>query len=283
MVTMVILAAVLPPVMNKVQIAPPATPNPAKRIEITVHNATAVMMLPAKWKPQRKQTVFLHFHGPDWHTINEFDRAGFTLPVVNFAVGQGSTVYGNLFRPKEAINDWMTAIRDQLSQAANIKDLEITKLHLSSFSAGYGAIRELLQDPPTFAKIATVVLCDSMYASLATKEPRTVLQEHTDVWVPIAKKAMSKKAKFALAVSMVPTPEYASSSECADALAKTLGVEWKEAESTNPATKDPDFPLLKTAEKGFLYLWQYGGSGPDAHMTHARHLADIWRAIGLKP
>ncbi len=283
MMSLLVAAVAVAPVMNKVQIAPPATPNPAKRIEITVGGATAILMLPTAWKPQKNQAVFLHFHGPDWHTINEFDRAKFTQPVVNFAVGQGSTVYGNLFKPKDRIAEWLNAIESNIARESKLPSLKVTKLHLSSFSAGYGAIRELLQDPATFDKIATVVLCDSMYASLATQEPRTELQEHTDVWVPICQKAIKKKVKFALAVSMVPTPEYASSSECADALASTLGVTWRAADPKDPAANDPDFPLLKTAEQGFLHIWQYGGVGPDAHMTHARHLADIWRAIGLKP
>ena len=46
-----------------------------------------------------------------------------------------------------------------------------------------------------------------------------------------------------------------------------------------PATLDPDFPLLNRADKGRLHVWTYGGTDLHAHLTHVRHIADIWLAL----
>jgi hypothetical protein len=45
------------------------------------------------------------------------------------------------------------------------------------------------------------------------------------------------------------------------------------------ATKDPDFPLKLRFDRGNFHVWGYGGKDGQAHMTHARHLSDMWRAM----
>jgi hypothetical protein len=51
------------------------------------------------------------------------------------------------------------------------------------------------------------------------------------------------------------------------------------ATNTLPASNDPDFPLLARADVRGLHIWSYGGTDAQAHMTHARHLADVWQAL----
>jgi hypothetical protein len=46
-----------------------------------------------------------------------------------------------------------------------------------------------------------------------------------------------------------------------------------------PATLDPDFPLIHRADLNGFHVWSYGGTDGQAHITHARHLADVWMAI----
>ncbi|MCA9242137.1 MAG: hypothetical protein KDA37_18125 [Planctomycetales bacterium] len=46
-----------------------------------------------------------------------------------------------------------------------------------------------------------------------------------------------------------------------------------------PATLDPQFPLLTRADKGRLHIWGYGGDDLHGHLTHVRHIADIWMAL----
>src|SRR6185503_19284126 len=105
-------------------------------------------------------------------------------------------------------------------QLGPIKDLEV-----SSFSAGYGAVREIIKQPEYFARIRTIVLADSMYAGLETNSVRKPLAEQIDVWVPFARAAIEGKKTFVFTYSAVPTSTYASSSECARALLATLGVQ----------------------------------------------------------
>jgi hypothetical protein len=38
-------------------------------------------------------------------------------------------------------------------------------------------------------------------------------------------------------------------------------------------------PLLQRADVGRFHVWNYAGTNAQAHLTHVRHLADLWRAL----
>jgi hypothetical protein len=157
----------------------------------------------------------------------------------------------------------------------------LTSLDITSFSAGYGAVRELVQQPEAFKLIRRVILADSMYGSLTPNMPsRTPLADHVHVWKPLAEAAIRGEKTFCVTFSEVPTPTYASSSEMAVALVTALGGKLDPVElGALEATKDPDFPLRQRFDKGHFHVWGYGGQDGQAHMTHARHLADTWKAL----
>jgi hypothetical protein len=123
-----------------------------------------------------------------------------------------------------------------------------------------------------------------MYAALEPEEKsatnRRPLAAQIDVWVPFASAAMRGDKTFMFTHSQVPTMSYASSAECAVALLSRLGVK-SEAVATNswPAARDSNFPLLSRADTNGLHVWSYGGTDAQAHMTHARHLADVWQTL----
>jgi 5,10-methylenetetrahydrofolate reductase len=157
----------------------------------------------------------------------------------------------------------------------------VQSLSISSFSAGYGAVRQIIDDSAAFKLIKRVVLCDSMYGSLdSSSQERVPAIEHIVCWKPLADAAIRGEKTFCITFSRVPTPTYASSSECASALVRLCGGENKPVEKgTLTATLDAEFPLLSRFDKGHFHVWGYGGEDGQAHMTHARHLADVWKAL----
>jgi hypothetical protein len=122
-----------------------------------------------------------------------------------------------------------------------------------------------------------------MYAALETNAVRQPLREHIEVWAPFARAAMKREKTFVITYSMVPTTTYASSSECARALLVALGVTEKAVSpNSSAAASDKHFPLLRRADIGNLHVWGYGGTNAQAHMTHPRHIADLWNAIAVR-
>jgi hypothetical protein len=155
---------------------------------------------------------------------------------------------------------------------------------VSSFSAGYGALRELVKSPDYFKVIRRIVLLDSMYAAYddapAKQGRRKPVAEQIEVWAPFARAAVGGQKTFVMTHSAVPTGNYASSSECATALLELLKVSRELVRpETSPATSDPEFPLQSRGDAGNFHVWGYGGEDAQAHMTHARHMADVWGAL----
>jgi hypothetical protein len=121
-----------------------------------------------------------------------------------------------------------------------------------------------------------------MYASYgADKKPD---EEHIRPWLPFAEAAIEGKKIFVFTYSQVPTSGYASSSECARALCLKLGVPLRKlVYNAKQVAAAGDYPLVERADQGHFHAWGYWGTDADAHASHPRHLADVWKALDARP
>ena len=262
-----------PPAMPQRAIAPDEEPPKGRRIPMSVADVKFTLFVPPSWKTS-EPTLTVHFHTAEWFVIQEHVRRGAAHPLATFYLGEGSTVYRRPFEDPKRFGRVLEAIEKELSMP--FKTIEI-----SSFSAGYGAVREIIKQPDYVERIHAIVLADSMYAGLETNSVRRPLREQIAVWLPFARAAIDRTKTFVFTYSSVPTITYASSFECAQALLSALGVPNKAvAPNSTPASSDKDFPLLRRADAGNLHVWGYAGTNAQAHMTHPRHVADIWKALG---
>lgn len=237
--------------------------------------------LPPQAKQSAEVVLTIHFHSAQWHAVQEHMDRGLDGPLIALYAGEGSSVYAKSFDDPERLNRWMATVVADLKSKGWPANTEIAALNFTSFSAGYGAVRVLVQRPEVFKLLKRVILADSMYGSLTPGvDGRVPLAEHVEVWKPLAQAAISGSKTFVVTFSQVPTPTYASSSEMGIALVQLAGGEMTPvAKGSLSATQDPDFPLLGRFDKGNFHVWSYGGEDGQAHMTHARHLSDFWKAL----
>jgi len=277
--------AQVPPVMTKRAIAPSTNETRGTQLTLNDRGTNFTLFLPAGWTNtvSSNAVLYVHFHTAPWFPIQEHVRRGATEPLAVFALGEGSSTYRAAFEDTNRLARVLALVESELQKRSGLS-ARISVVDVSSFSAGYGAVRELIKSPAYFKIVRRIVLLDSMYAGLEPEQNgstnRRPLAAQIDVWLPFAKAAMRGEKTFAITHSQVPTSGYASSAECALALLANLGVN-ADAVATNsiPAANDPNFPLLKRADAGGLHIWSYGGTEAQAHMTHARHMADVWRAL----
>ena len=267
-------AAVEPPAMPQRAIAPDKTPPAGRKIPLADGEVKFTLFVPDAWKSSNA-TLTIHFHTAEWFVIQEHIRRGATHPLATFYLGEGSTVYRRAFEDAGRLGRVIEMVERELAFKASA-------IEVSSFSAGYGAVREIIRHSKYFERIQAIVLGDSMYAALETNGVRQPLREQIDVWVPFARAAMKGEKTFVFTYSAVPTESYASSSECARALLAALEVPERAVPmNSTPAASDKNFPLLSRADARNLHVWGYGGTNAQAHMTHPRHIAEVWRAIAL--
>lgn len=267
--------------MPKRQIAKWDNPWPGDTMEFTDGDRKFTLFIPSAYKPGKAINLTIHFHSAIWHAIQEHLDRGATDPVIAFYPGEGSTIYSKSFDDKQRLSRWFGIVAQQCIKRGAPSDAKVMSLSISSFSAGFGAVRQVIKDETAFKMLRRVVLCDSMYGSLdETAATRTPAKEHIECWKALAEAAIKGEKTFCVSYSQVPTPDYASSSECAAALVRLLGGDLKTVEKgTLSATLDHEFPLLDRFDKGNFHVWGYGGEDGQAHMTHARHLADLWKAL----
>jgi hypothetical protein len=274
-----------PPAMPRRQIAPTPLPEGSLSIELTNRDARATLFLPVGWTEPRATgpQLVVHFHTIAWFTIQEYVRRGSPVPLLNFALGEGSVTYAKPFLDPARFQEWLQLVERTLAERS-ASSTPIKRVDISSFSAGYGAVREIVKLETNRRVIQRIILCDSLYGGLvdanAAPDQRKVTSEHVEAWVPFAQAAARGEKTFLLTTSDVPTPRYASTREVSDALAAAVGAVFRDVPAKSvPATLDPEFPLLRRADVQGFHVWNYAGTNAQAHLTHVRHLADLWRAL----
>ena len=257
-------------------IAPDKVGAIGRKISLADGSVKFTLFVPDAWQ-KTNEVLTVHFHTAEWFVIQEHVRRGATHPLATFNLGEGSTVYRRAFEDGGRFGRVIDLVERELSFKAGA-------IEVSSFSAGYGAVREIIKQPKYFERICAIVLADSMYAALETNTIRRPLREHIEVWAPFARAAMKGDKTFVFTYSAVATEGYASSSECARALLASVKVSARTGvPNSSRAASDKDFPLLSQADAGNLHVWGYGGTNAQAHMTHPRHIAEVWRAVALHP
>jgi hypothetical protein len=280
----------VPPPMPKRVIAPSTNELGGTQVPLADRDVKFTLFLPNGWTNAMSSNavLYVHFHTVPWFAIQEHVRREAREPLLIFALGEGSSAYRAPFEDTNRFNRILVLVEEELKKRGAPADTQLAHVDVSSFSAGYGAVRELVKSPEYFKIIRRIVLLDSLYGGLEPEEKgstnRRPLAAHIEVWVPFARAALRGEKAFVFTHSQVPTTSYASSSECAEALLQRIGLKAR-AVTTNsiPAASDPDFPLFARADSGGFHSWSYGGVDAQAHLTHVRHMADVWRALDAAP
>jgi hypothetical protein len=275
-----------PPPMPHRVIKPSTNPPPGVVLQLTNEAVWATLFLPEGWRvpPDGRAKLAVHFHTIAWFTIQEHVRRGSSLPLLNFALGEGSATYGKPFQNPARFQDWLRQVEFELVSRGAPTNTRVAGVDISSFSAGYGAVREILKLETNRSVVERIVLCDSLYGGLAeTNAPyprRRVLVEHLEPWREFVQASARGEKTFLLTTSDIETARYASTRECGEAVAAAVGAEFKPvAKDSCLAARDLEHALIRRSDLGRFHVWNYAGTNAQAHLAHVRHLADLWRAL----
>lgn len=264
--------AVTPPPMPRREVAQPAEPPPGRIVALGEREGQYTLYLPEGFVAGETFGLTIHFHTVAWFAIAEHRRRGLSEPLLVVVLGSLSGPYAEPFRDPGHFG----RLLERVGETAGGR---VERVSISSFSAGYGAVREILKSAEYTALIDRLVLCDSLYAGFAP-DSTAANPEHLAPFIPFCQAAARGEKSFCLTYSRVPTETYANTAACAAGLAAAVGVAIEPVErGALPATLDPDFPLLERADRGRFHLWGYAGDDAPAHLTHIRHLADVWLAL----
>jgi hypothetical protein len=210
--------------------------------------------------------LLVHFHGASYVAKDAVHSSGRPLVLAVVNLGSGSGVYERAFAEGSTFARLVATIRDAVAERTS-RDVEIGRVHLSSFSAGYGAVRAILKDHA--ATVDGILLLDGLHADYVP--PRQVLAEGGRLngekltnFVRYARSALSGEKRMLITHSTIFPGTYASTTECADYLIDALHLKRQPVLKWGPMGMQM---LSETREGGLAILGFAGNSAPD-HMDH---------------
>ena len=220
--------------------------------------------------------VIIHFHGHE-PIRKEFVKAAKGIVLVGIDLGIGSGAYSNTFASPAVFTKLLESIETAMAKKTGKKKARIRKLALSAWSAGYGAIDQILRQPAG-KKVDAVILLDSVHAGYADEQAHTLNTTQLDPFVSFARRARSKQTFMFMSHSSIIPPGYASTTEVANYVISQLRGKPRKAKRADVLGLD----LTERYDRGNFHVRGYTGEDKPDHCAHIGLMADVIR-VHIQP
>lgn len=211
--------------------------------------------------------VMFHFHGHE-PARKEWVQAMHRPVFVAVTLGIGSGPYEAAFRESGAFERLVKSVEQAVS--TEVRSARVRRIGLSAWSAGYGAVQEILRQPYGRDRVDTVILLDGLHAGYYGDG---LNEAQLEPFVRFAKKSAANKALMVVSHSSIIPPGYASTTETANFLIDELGGRPTRAK---PRPSDPmGLDLLERFDKGGFHVRGYAGGSELDHCAHLGLYRDI--------
>jgi hypothetical protein len=227
------------------------------------------LFVPAKLKLRNKLSLFVHFHGGTWlpemAAATEGRRA-----VLSVQIGAGSARYADAFADPQRFGRLVQEIETRLAT-------RLGPLLLTSWSAGTGAIREILKSPESYSRVTAILIIDGMHTGYVNGKPGPQESEletdKLDVFVRFARDAVAGRKQMVVTHSEIFPGTFASTTETADYLLTQLGLHRRAVLRWGPMQTQQ---LSEVSAGQFRVIGYAGNSVPD-HVDQLHSLPEYLR------
>ncbi len=242
--------------------------------------AKPVDLFAAKKRRMRFHLI-VHFHGAAYILQDALLRTGSDWVGINVNLGSGSRVYGEPFADPARFLALIAA-----GQAALGKELgtEVTfdRIVLSGFSAGYGSVKAILDDPDNYSRVDAVLLLDGIHASYVPEgrvlsQGGSIREEDLRTFTALARDAArpESRKKFLLTHSEIFPGTFVSTTEATDYLLQTLQVRRTPVLRWGPL----GMQQISEGRRGHFQVLGFAGNTAPDHIDHFHALADFLKLL----
>ncbi len=223
-----------------------------------------------------KVHVVMHLHGASSTLEPAVVASGWNVVLIEFNRNGLSGVYTKPFSDPALFGRLIDATLKVVSDKGLATNPVRGKVIVSSFSAGFGGVREMLKIPAIFDQIDAIILEDSLYSGYeGDPKDRKVSPLLMSGFEKFAKEAVEGR-KTLLITHSSQTPEgYASTTETADYLIAAVGAK---AEPVEVDWKD-GWKQTRQCKKGTFLVLGFAGAEAADHVRHLRRIAEVWQRI----
>jgi hypothetical protein len=217
--------------------------------------ALGTLFIPVGMKAGKGAAILFFFHGGTW--LPEVAAARNKVAVVTVQAGSGSAVYARLFDDESR---WAALLKEAESQAG----MHFGRVMLGGWSAGCGAIRQILKAPDSYARVDAALMIDGIHADYVDGTPGPLESkiggDNLEIWQQLARDAMAGRKRVMVTHSEIFPGTYASTTETADYLLQRLHLARRGVLKWGPM----GMQQLSEARAGqFLLVGYAGNSAPD--------------------
>lgn len=229
--------------------------------------------IPAGHRPTNAAPdLWVHLHGAPEVVARNLEGAGWLQPRLNVTLPGLSSVYRRAFAEPGSLIRLLDEARAAFSRETGHPAPAWGRVAVSSFSAGFGGVREMLKHEPSFARIDALVLADSLYAGYAgDPAERRVDPELMAGFLRYAREAVAGRKQMVVSFCQLRPEGYASTGETAAYLVRETGLE------TTTCREEwvSGWICLSRAAKGELRLLGFAGDQAEDHLKHLRNLGRL--------
>jgi len=229
------------------------------------------LFLPRGLKGTDRVPLFIHFHGAAWLAEVAAARHG-KAAVISVQLGSGSSAYAKPFADPKAF----AALLREAEQKAGVR---FGPVGLTSWSAGYGSVRAILNVPENYERVRFVLLIDGLHAGYEGGRPgpleSKLVAGDLEVFVRLARDAAAGKKQLIITHTEIFPGTFASTTETADYLLRELRVKRQAVLRWGPMETQQ---LSETRQGKLLVAGFAGNSAPD-HVDQLHSLPEYLKWV----
>ncbi|WP_437538201.1 hypothetical protein WME79_19820 [Sorangium sp. So ce726] len=227
--------------------------------------------------------LVIHFHGVNDVVQAGFERARLNAVVMIINLGISSGAYETQFSIRSYLPALMAKAQVAL-EARGLRGARLRRVALSAFSAGYAAVRGLLNQPGFTDKVDAVLLLDGIHTGYMPLD-HSLDMERLKPFSRFAELAAEGKKLMSITHSEItPNGDYAGTHESTDALLKLTGAQRSPGagadeqaiyDLTGEASEAKlRFVPLSEAHRGAFHVRGYPGTQKPDHVRHLTRMAE---------
>lgn len=186
------------------------------------------LLIPPNFECSAKTlNLFIHLHGKAEVVQDAFTRSKINGMLITIHLGTLSGPYRIAFSDTTYLEKILSDAFEKLKalRGINLSDKNLN-IFLTSFSAGYGGIREILKYDKYYSIIEGIILLDGLHTDyIETKEGKMVNQIQMKDFLRFARDAVSFKKQFIITHSEIIPEGYSSTTETAKYLIDSTKTE----------------------------------------------------------
>ncbi len=221
----------------------------------------AQLFIPAYFIPDSSGqfTLIFHLHSASWAAEDEVYRSATNAILFNIHLGGLSSPYQNYFSNANRYPTILDTVTAVLQHQNILPGATIGRVIMTSFSAGYAGVREILKTDAYYNQLAALTLADGLHSS---SDPGLMALQMAD-FLKFAQDARAGEKVMLLTHSSITTSGYQSTTQTANYLIAGLN-----ATRVPDSTSDEIGTRYSRCDTGNFHLKGYLGQTANDHLQH---------------